>query len=523
MLKLLFFIIYLFLFTAADLSAQPIGACGPIDYYHPKILDAEKHLDSWHKDKNGSFDFIINLAAEWWKKAPDVNGYPAWCTASELDRNYKQFNGAVPGSTCSMAIIACLKYYIYSDDSAYLNMAILTGDYLIQHDLTPITFKSWPRFPYPVGKLADINPDGSGHPSYSEKYNTAGHIQPDKGAMVGFALLQLYRVTGNKDYLRTAVNISDCLCRNVVKGSAVQSPWPLRVKAEDNQFIDGKFSANVSFACRLFDGLTEMGIKGNGKYKATRNAVWTWLKKYVISYDDGSKWENFFEDHRGNENNPNQFNALETVRYLLDRKRGADPDWFNLSGKIIKQVLNRWSLTSIEKDGYICIAEQDKDKSPYNSHTARLGSLLAEYFAAGAESSYKDMGYHSLCYGCYSVEDDGFASTYYKKDTPAWTSDSFGDFIGHYIDAFGAVSEWAGEGNHMLSSTGTVKKIRYEGSDKLSYTTFETSGTERIKLVSKPESVEVNGKIINSYTWNDATRVLTVSRTAGSMVIIELK
>ncbi len=119
--------------------------------------------------------------------------------------------------------------------------------------LPHLIYKSWPGFPYPVGKLGDINPDGSGHPSYSEKYNPAGHIQPDKGAMIGFALLQLYKVTGNKTYLNTAVNIADCLCRNVVEGSADQSPWPMRVKAEDNQFIDGKFSANVSFACRLFD------------------------------------------------------------------------------------------------------------------------------------------------------------------------------------------------------------------------------------------------------------------------------
>jgi hypothetical protein len=279
----------------------------------------------------------------------------------------------------------------------------------------------------------------------------------------------------------------------------------------------------VTFACRLFDGLSEIGQKGGGKYNATKNAIWNWLKVNVIPYDDGSKWEDFFEDHLGDEINPTQINALETVRYLLDKKSAADKDWFNLSGKIITQVLKRWSLTSLETQGYICIAEQDKDKSPYNSHTARLGSILAEYFAAGAGSSFRDMAYHSLCYGVYSVENDGFASTYYKKDTPAWTSDSFGDFIGHYIDAFGAVPEWAGEGNHILSSSASVKKVSYEGSDRLFYTTFETSGAERIKLVSKPVSVVVNGKKITSYKWNDATKVIIVNRSAGSRVIIELK
>jgi hypothetical protein len=515
-------VIFLTLVSTGSIPAQNIGACGPVDYFHTKILDVDKHLDSWHKDNNGPFEYIINLSATWWKNAPDVNGWPAWCTASELDRHYKQFNGAVPGSTCSMAIITCLKYYIYSGDSAYLNMARRTGDYIIQRDLTPATYKSYPGFPYPVGKLSDINPDGSGHPSYDKKYNPAGHIQPDKGAMIGFALLELYKVTGNKSYLNTAINIADCLCKNVVKGSAVESPWPMRVSAEDNKFIDSKFSSNVTFACRLFDGLSEIGQKGGGKYKATRNAVWNWLKVNVIPYDDGSKWEDFFEDHLGDELNPTQINALETVRYLLDKKSAADKDWFNLSGKIITQVLKRWSLTSLETQGYVCIAEQDKDKSPYNSHTARLGSILAEYYEAGADLSWKDMAYHSLCYGAFSVEDDGFASTYYKKDTPAWTSDSFGDFIGHFIDAFGAVPEWAGEGNHLLKSGSVVKQIKYEGPDRLSYSTFESSGVDKLKLINKPVSVMVNGKTILSYTWDDKTKVLIINRSKGSNVNVKL-
>jgi hypothetical protein len=505
-----------------NVSAQPIGACGPVDYYHEKVLDASKRLDSWHKDANGPFEYIVNLSAEWWKKVPDVNGWPSWCTAAELNRHYKQSNGAVPGSTCSFAILACLKYYVYSGDSVYLNMARRTGDYIIQRDLTPSTFKSYPDFPYPVGKLGDISPDGSGHPSYSDKYNPAGHIQPDKGAMIGFALLELYKVTGNRIYLNTAINIANCLTNNVVRGTADVSPWPMRVMATDNKLIDGKFEANVSYACRLFDGLLEVGQKGNGKYKETRNAVWNWLKTYVIPFDDGSKWLDFFEDHMGDEVNSTQINALETVRYILEKKQAADPDWFNLSGMIIQQVLRRWSLSSQDVQGFVCIAEQDQDQSPYNSHTSRLGSILAMYYEAVGDKSYKDMAYHSLCYGVYSVEDDGFASTYYKKETTAWTSDSFGDFIGHFVYAFGAVPEWAGEGNHLLKSSSTVKRINYEGTRGLSYSTFETSGADKLKLTNKPSSVLVNGKIIISYTWDDKSSVLVINRTGGSNVIVKL-
>lgn len=508
--------------SAGNVSGQPIGACGPVDYYHAKALDANKRLDSWHKDKNGPFEYIVNLSGEWWKKVPDVNGWPSWCTAAELDRQYKQANGAVPGTTCSFAILACLKYYVYSGDSTYLNMARRTGDYIVQRDLTPSSCKSYPKFPFPVGKLGDISPDGSGHPEYDKKFNPSGHIQPDKGAMIGYALLELYKVTGNRVYLNTAINIANCLCSNVVKGTNTQSPWPLRVMADNNQFLDGKFSANVSYACRLFEGLLALGQKGNGKYRETRNDIWNWLKTYVIPFDDGSKWEDFFEDHMGEEANSTQVNALETVRYLLEKKQAADPDWFNLSGKIIRQVLNRWSLSSEEVQGFICIAEQDNDKSPYNSHTARLGSILAMYCEAGGDKRYKEMAYHSLCYGAYSVENDGFAATYYRKDRRAWTSDSFGDFISHYVYAFGAAPEWAGKGNHLLKTTGTAIHVNYEGANHLSYSTFETSGVDKLKLTGKPVSVLVNGKAIPSYSWDDKFKVLVINRSSGSNVIIKL-
>jgi hypothetical protein len=296
----------------------------------------------------------------------------------------------------------------------------------------------------------------------------------------------------------------------------------MRVHAADNKLIDGKFEANVSYACRLFDGLEAIGQKGNGKYKATRNAVWNWLKTYVIPFDDGSKWLDFFEDHMGDEPNSTQINALETVRYLLEQKQAADPDWFNLSGKIIKQVLRRWSLSTEDVQGFICIAEQDNDRSPYNSHTSRLGSILAMYYEAGDDQAYLEMAYHSLCYGAYSVEDDGFASTYYKKETAAWTSDSFGDFIGHFVYAFGAVPEWAGAGSHLLKTSSTVKRVNYEGTKKLSYSTFETSGADKLKLINKPLSVLVDGVTISSYTWDDKSKVLIINRTAGSNVILKL-
>ena len=81
---------------------------------------------------------------------------------------------------------------------------------------------------------------------------------------------------------------------------------------------------------------------------------------------------------------------METIRYMLDKKINADPDLFNLGGIIIKQVQRRWAFTKLDIDGYVCIAEQENDKSRYNSHTARYGFILAMYYESGAPSQNND-------------------------------------------------------------------------------------------------------------------------------------
>ena len=122
--------------------------------------------------------------------------------------------------------------------------------------------------------------------------------------------------------------------------------------------------------------------------------------------------------------------------------------------------------------------------------------------------------------GLYSVEDDGYTNTYYKNGRYAWTSDSFGDFIWHYMDAFASVPEWAGStSNHLLRSGSTIKNINYN-SQNITYSTFDTSGTEKLKLTSAPKSVTVDGKPISSYVWNKLTKVLIISRSKGTNVIV---
>jgi hypothetical protein len=501
---------------AFSLTVYPDN-CGPVDYYHVRVNDRDGHLDSWKKDSNGPFHTIIGMNMEWWKKAPDVNGWPAYCTAAELKKDYEQYNGAVPGTSCSFGITACLKYYYYTGDNNYKDMAIRMGDYIIRQALYPSSCKAYPNFPVPVGATGDTTPDGSGHPS-----NIAGEVMPDKGAMTGCALLELYKVTGKVMFLNTAVNIANVLADRAVTPGSANSPWPFRANAGTGATIDGKLCGNQSYVCRLYDELLRIGITGKGKYRTTRNMVWNWLKNTVIADTTGKMWQDFFEDHHGDEDNPTQTNAMETARYLLEKKNDADTDWFRLAERCINTTRNHWMLHRLASDGYTTIGEQAMDMSSYNSHTARYGAILAMYYECGADVSNKDDAYHSLCYGVYSVEDDGYTNTYYKNGRFSWTSDSFGDFILHYMDAFASVPEWAGStSNHLLRSGSTIKDINYS-SQNVTYSVFDPSGTEKLKLTSAPKSVTVNGKPISSYTWDKLTNVLIISRTNGKNVIITI-
>jgi uncharacterized protein YjdB len=518
-IALIFFGLFILLIS---LSAQYVDSFGSVDYYHTKIMDADNYLDSWHKDENGPFEYIIGLNAGWWKNAPFVEGFPIWCTAAEVTPEYEQSTGAIPGSACYFAIMACLKYYVYTGDTAFLSLAIKTGKYIVEHDLTSAAFIKYPKFPYAVGSTGSINPLGFGHPWDGDPRNPIYSIQPDKGAMIGVALLELYKITNDTSYLSTSINIANCLADNAVTGTDTNSPWPFRVMADDGSTFDGVFDGNVSFSCRLFDELLRIGQSGNGKYKTTRDSVWKWLKEQVIAWDDASKWMHFFEDHSGNEVNPTQINALETVRYLLEKKNQADPDWLNLSRKIITQVTRRWAVTSLESDGYVSIAEQESDWNPFNSHAARYGSILAMFSEASGITACADTAYHSLCYSAYSVEDNGFTSTFFNNNTMAWTTDSFGDFLYHFMQAMAAVPQWAGSKNHLLKSSGTIRKVTYVNDNTIEYTVFDESGTDKLKLTKGPVSVKVNGAMIKTWIWDNSSKVLIINRSTGKNVTIEL-
>jgi len=403
-----------------------------IEVFHEAVRGKDGGLRPWHSDGDGPFHHIITLQAEWWLEQPDHDGWPVCCTAAKLDRGCGQFGGAVPASTCSLGILAMLKYHEYAGDGRALELARRLGAYQLERGLTPSDIGEWADFPWPAGATGDTCPDGGGHP-----FCTAGEVMPDKGAMVGWALVRLYETTGEQAWLDGSVRIADTLARHAAPGDGSRSPWPFRVRADSGVQVDGPLSGNQVFALRLFDGLLRLGVERDG-YREAREAVWRWLRDVAIADTSGGSWQHFFEDHSGDEDNPTQFSALETARYLLEERERLDPHWLELALAIEETVRRRWV---VERDGCFVVGEQQQDMTPYNSHTARYGSLLAMLHAATGEERFRDEAFSCLCYAAYSVDNDGFTDTSYGKGT-AWTTDSFGDWLRSFIDALAAVPRW---------------------------------------------------------------------------------
>src|SRR6266550_8278715 len=90
-------VIALLLLSLDSARAQTPCDSGYVDTYHAPQCDASGRLVPWFIDASGPFDHIMDIEAQWWLNAPNVNGWPTYITTAKLYRNYSAipFAGAV--------------------------------------------------------------------------------------------------------------------------------------------------------------------------------------------------------------------------------------------------------------------------------------------------------------------------------------------------------------------------------------------------------------------------------------------
>ena len=253
------FLTFFFAVAALTLLGQKVlHAQTSFNYMPTRIGWHEAVYDNNQKEPKlvpwTTWDNALEREMTWYLNAPvNEHGYPAYVCFTFMDEYYQPFrNDFIPATQNGMGIISYLKYWDYKGktNSKVLEVAKKMGDYLVREASTA-NEGVYPNFTRSTGLITDF-------PLKQSSQNDADYgknvIEPDKGGIAGFALLELYKVTKDKSYFDQAIHNARILAKNMRKGDALISPWPFRVDAVSGKYW-GERSGDMVYNLRLFDGL----------------------------------------------------------------------------------------------------------------------------------------------------------------------------------------------------------------------------------------------------------------------------
>lgn len=519
--------------------------------YHEIQTDAQGHIVPWFDAEPGkSYDHVIRLVWDFWRTMRvDQNGLPYY-----LNHQVWRPDGADPrglgGDQLQMAMSSWRLLYAYSGDERVKENQRFLADWLITHGLSPADC-SWPNIPFPYNTLV-----------YSGVYDGdmvlgKDFAQTDKAGSFGLELLHLYEMmnqdryphASDKRYLDAAIAIADTLADKVRRGDANQSPLPFKVnvrtgepgrlKSNDRNGHDlgaSTYATNWAPTLELWLELARLRLGRTTEYQRACETILTWMKTYPMV---SQKWGPFFEDIPGWSDT--QINAVTWARFILDH-RELFPDWRTNVGHIFDWVYRTLGNEGWKNYGVIVINEQTVYQTPGNSHTARQAATELLFAALTADGSRRTNAIRQLNWATYMVDFDG--KNRYPQDD-IWLTDGYGDYVRHYLRAMAADPELAPSGaNHLVSSTSVIQQIDYQGTSNgsvsppaqdipvktimVAYVTFDSAGTEVLRLVRKPSAVLLGDKPLteavdgDSYTWRELANggLLTIKRANGNRVFI---
>ncbi len=521
------------------------------------ILDKNgKLLSRYEPQKPGArYVKVVELAVNFLKNCPDSkdNNLPLYITYCSM---YREGKGGFLGSSwphytivvnAGMVQSLAFDWRNYSGDESMLDIARKGLDHQLKYGTTPANWE-WASVQYASSEAGKIVYDGA------SKFDTAvtevnlGRgdgsyaLEVDKIGEMGIHYLKFYQITNEKKYLEAAIQCADALAKHVRKGKndnkgiywpklEITSPWPFRVKAETGEVIE-EYTSHVVENLRLIDEL--LRIKDREKlpaekvaaYQNASDIVWYWL--YTSEgHVKTSIWKGYFEDIRIDPINLNRVNnsPMEFARYLIKHpQRDA-----NITTTV--PALICWVKNTFSEPGMTAINEQTGCYQPMGSHTARYASICALWYERTGDEWFKEEAFGNFNHAIYMAEPDGVVQTGHSWGSEIWFSDGYTDYIRHFMEGIAAFPEWVPVGNHLLKSTSTVQKIKYE-TNRISITTFDNQSEVVLRLSSEPKSVTVSGKSLSQtdkegrdgFVWKtlDKSDVLKLKYSNGQSVLINL-
>ena len=314
--------------------------------------------------------------------------------------------------------------------------------------------------------------------------------------------MRFYEMTGNTKYLEAAIRCANALVKNFKPGDATHSPWPVRCHARDGSLDGpgmGPYSANVVEPIMLFDELLRLNQGNRSEYESVRRRAWEWLHQYPMK---NNVWVGYFEDVKPSMENMNQVIPLEYARYvLLNPDKDADwrentrrlIDWVKTTPKWPKYIVHGATVTNEQGNGktFCC----NKPNECCDSHTSRLAALEALYYAKTGDAAYREQAFRSFNWVTYFQGMPPNAHTPFGNQW--WFTDEFADGPRRLMDGLWAEPEWApSDESHLLGSSSVVTKIWY-ARGSVTYSTFDPSSTDVLRLNFRPGSVSAGGRKLN--------------------------
>jgi hypothetical protein len=404
---------------------------------HAVRRDAAGHLLPWKP-----WAEVLRREMLYYRGAPIDHGYPRFVTETFLLEDWTPDparRDLIPATQNGMGILSYLAWYEYTArrDAPALATARAMGDYLLKEAMTPDDGR-YPRFPRSTGTRGQfpIAPDGG---SQADK---PFEIEPDKGGIVGYALLRLGGVTGDKRYGEGALRIAHVLAANQQAGDARRSPWPFRADWRSGEGR-GPVSGNMSFILRLYDALL---AQGHTEFDRPRMRLWNWVARHQLrsALGNGALFAQFFEDH-DSPGNRTAWAPLNLARYLLDGREAVDPQWRPHVNALLAFV--RRNFTHVEAGVRVC-HEQDEDHDAWGGVNATYGAVLARYARATRAPALAQEAREVLNFVLYAVDEQGR-----PRDLPShapaggWQEDAHTDVVHNVLDALRTWPEWADDGS----------------------------------------------------------------------------
>lgn len=491
------------------------------------MVDTSGKIVSWVPVLHTAYAEVCRLA--WYyllNTVPQSNGKPAYYTHSYINPDTQALVGWPhnPAGLYAMLVESAIRYYQYSGDALVLTAAQAVIDHQLQFGMTAPT-DNWSNVPYASGDVGSLIYDGAAYGNTSGAGDGKGVIQPDKVAEFAQALVMLYKLTGTQGYLDNAVNCANQLVSHIRTGNTTQSPWPYRVVALSG-VIKEQYCAHVDSALELFDELIALGVGSVSSYQTARTTLWNWTISYPLQ---NGNWSAYFEDvdfMTNPSSNLNQLNAMMFARYLLNNP-DKDPSWESHVRALITWTEQNFADTPYY--GSTPIKEQFVFHYTMGSHTSRYASINALLYEKTGDLAAKEKAYRAFNWSTYMCRSNGVVIDGPQVNNQ-WFTDGYGDYVRHFMVGIGAVPAFAPNGQtHILYSSSLVQSVTYTPTT-VSYQTFDSSGTEKVKVDRVPSTITLGGSaltqrgdlVAEGWMYDSSTSVVSIRRDGGANVVITL-